>query len=109
MSALPDSQAVGFRRLSFSAFVILAIAVFLCAWSGFFIMDFLLSGIYTWTRSSRALALVCVSLIVSYEFIYKEHLTRHTALTGIKPATVVRYFCVIPYLLGTSASLVIAF
>ncbi len=105
MSALPDSQAAGFGRLPFSARVILVLAVVLCAWSGFFIMDFLLSGIYTWPRSSRVLALVGAIFILSWEFIYKEHQTRHAALTGANPLKVVLYGCAIPYLAGTAALL----
>ena len=105
MPASPDSHTTGFGRLPFAAYITLALAVFLCAWSGFFIMDFLLSGIYTWIRSSRALALICAIFILSYEFVYKEHHARHAVLTGIAPMKVVWYFCVIPYLVGTLALL----
>ena len=105
MATLPDSHTTGFRRLPVSALITLVIAVFLSAWSGFFIMDFLLSGIYTWIRSSRALALICAIFILSYEFVYKEHHARHAVLTGIAPLKVVWYCCVIPYLAGMLALL----
>ncbi len=91
--------------MPFAARLMLVLVVFLSAWSGFFIMDFLLSGIYTWTRSSRALALICAIFILSYEFVYKEHHARHAVLTGIAPMNIVWYFCVIPYLVGTLALL----
>ncbi len=86
----------------------LALAVLLCAWSGFFTIDFVLSGIYTWPRVSRAIALICATFILSYEFIYKEHRARHLAFTGIAPVKVVWYFCVLPYMAGTVALLIIA-
>lgn len=105
----PDTQPMGFGRLPLSAFAMLILAGLLCAWSGFFTMDFMLSGIYTWPRFSRVVALICATIILSYEFIYKEHRARHRALTGIVPVKVVWYFCVLPYMAGTVALLVIAF
>ncbi len=84
-----------------SAIVNLGLAVLLSAWSGFFTMDFLLSGIYTWPRSSRVVTLTAAVIILVYEFIYKEHQARHAAVTGISPLKLVVYTCMIPYMLGT--------
>ena len=105
MNPIPDAHATGFGKLPLSAIVNLALAVLLSAWSGFFTMDFLLSGIYTWPRSSRVATLTCVVVILAYEFIYKEHQARHAAVTGIVPLQMVIYTCLIPYMLGTLALL----
>ena len=88
-------------RLPLSAIVHLLLAVLLLAWSGFFTMDFLLSGAYTFPRTSRAITLTFAAVILSYEFIYKEHLTRYSSMTGILPLKVIFYSCVIPYMVGS--------
>ncbi len=103
MNAIPD--ATGLWKLPLSALVYLVLAVILSAWSGFFTMDFLLSGIYTWPRSSRVVTLSGAVVILVYEFIYKEHQARHAAMTGIPPLKVVVYTCMLPYMLGTLALL----
>ena len=105
MNAIPDLRETGFGKLPLSAIVTLVLAVLLSAWSGFFTMDFLLSGIYTWPRSSRVVTLTCAVIILVYEFIYKEHQARHAAVTGIAPLKMVVYTCMIPYMLGTLALL----
>ena len=105
MTAIPDDRETGFGKLPVSAIVNLVLAVLLSAWSGFFTMDFLLSGIYTWPRSSRVVTLTCAVIILVYEFIYKEHQARHAAVTGVAPLHMVVYACMIPYMLGTLALL----
>ena len=105
MNLIPDARETGFGKLPLSALVNLVLAVLLSAWSGFFTLDFLLSGIYTWPRSSRVATLTCAVVILVYEFIYKEHQARHAAMTGIAPLRVVLYACMIPYMLGTLALL----
>ena len=92
-------------RLPPSAIAHVVLAALVSAWSGFFTMDFILSGIYTWPRCSRVVALTCAIIILTYEFIYKEHQTRYTAVTGIMPLRVVFYFCMIPYMVGSLALL----
>ncbi len=72
-------------------------------------MDFVLSGIYTWPRSSGAAALVCAVLVLSYEFVYKEHRARYAALTGIAPLKVVWCFCVMPCLAGVLVLLALVY
>ena len=95
------------HRWPLAAIIHLAIAVPLLAWSGFFTMDFLLSGVYTFPRSSRAITLTLAVIILSYEFIYKEHLTRYSSMTGILPLKVVFYSCIIPYMVGSLALLML--
>ena len=71
--------------------------------SGFHTMDFLLSGVYSWPRASRIIALTFAVVILSYEFVYKEQQSQVAEGTGTLPSKVVLYSCVIPYLLGTLA------
>ena len=66
--------------------------------SGFFTANFLVSGQYTWPRTSRALALTLTLLILSYEFVYKEQIV--TTGSGEQARTAVLYACVIPYAVG---------
>ena len=105
MNSIPDSRETVFGKLPLSALVNLALAFLLSAWSGFFTMDFMLSGVYTWPRSSRVITLTFAVIILVYEFIYKEHQARHAAITGIAPLNVVFYSCLIPYILGSLALL----
>jgi len=48
------------------------VAPVILAMSGFFTVNFLVSGQYTWPRTSRVLALTLTLLVLSYEFVYKE-------------------------------------
>ena len=66
-------------------------------------MDFLLSGVYSWPRTSRILALTLAVIILSYEFVYKETLAQMP--TGAKKLglKVVLSSCVIPFMLGSFA------
>jgi hypothetical protein len=107
VNAIPGFRKTGFGKLPLSAIVNLVLAVLLSAWSGFFTMDFLLSGIYTWPRSSRVVTLTAAVIILVYEFIYKEHQARHAAVTNTPPLKLVVYTCMIPYMLGTLVLLVL--
>ena len=71
--------------------------------SGFHTMDFLLSGVYSWPRASRILALTFAVVILSYEFVYKEQQSQMADGAGSFPGKVVLFSCVIPYMLGTLA------
>ena len=75
-----------------------ALAPAILLFSGFFTANFLISGHYTWPRTSRVLALTLTLLVLSYEFVYKEQRTRSGS---VEPArTAVLYSCVIPYVVG---------
>ncbi len=93
------------HRWPLPAIIHIALAVPLLAWSGFFTLDFLLSGVYTFPRTSRAITLTLAVIILSYEFIYKEHLARYSSITGILPQKIVLYSCIIPYMVGSLALL----
>jgi uncharacterized membrane protein len=66
-------------------------------------MDFLLSGVYSWPRTSRIFALTLAVIILSYEFVYKENIVQMP--TGAKKGglKVVLSSCVIPFLVGSFA------
>ena len=68
------------------------------ALSGFFTANFLISGLYTWPRTSRVLALSLTVLVLSYEFVYKEQRAGSGSPDQARAALL--YACVIPYLLG---------
>ena len=65
--------------------------------SGFFTANFLVSGQYTWPRTSRVLALTLTLLVLSYEFVYKEQVAVGSEQEARR---VVLYACVIPYAVG---------
>ena len=75
------------------------VAPVVLAVSGFFTANFLVSGQYSWPRTSRVLALTLTLLVLSYEFVYKEQ----TATTGSdeEARRAVLYACVIPYAVGS--------
>jgi len=76
----------------------LGLAPLILLFSGFFTANFIISGHYTWPRTSRAVALTLTVLILSYEFVYKEQLGQ--AVTSDRARTALVYSCVIPYLVG---------
>lgn len=89
----------------FSETIRLGLAPLILLFSGFFTANFVISGHYTWPRTSRVLALTLTVLILSYEFVYKEHLSRHVSPDRAK--SVLLYSCVIPYLVGWALMLVL--
>ena len=71
--------------------------------SGFFTANFLLSGVYTWPRTSRVLVLSLSLLVLAYEFIYKEQCLRFPNPYDDRPLKAVLYSCVLPYAVGALA------
>lgn len=96
-SSHPDHARSGWHSV-FAETVRFALAPLILLFSGFFTANFLVSGQYTWPRTSRAVALTLTVLILSYEFVYKEQLARAAAPDRARTALV--YSCVIPYLAG---------
>ena len=74
------------------------VAPTILALSGFFTANFLVSGQYSWPRTSRILALTLTLLVLSYEFVYKEQAT--STGSGEQARAAVLYACVIPYTVG---------
>ena len=74
------------------------LAPLILLFSGFFTANFIISGAYTWPRTSRTLALTLTVLILSREFVYKEQLSRNSATERARLALL--YSCVLPYVIG---------
>lgn len=82
----------------FSDSVRFVLAPLILLLSGFFTANLIISGSYTWSQTSRTLALTLTVLILSREFVYKEQLSRNAA-PG-RAWSVVLYSCVLPYVVG---------
>lgn len=80
-----------------------AIAPLALGFSGFHITDFLLSGVYSWPRTSRILALGLAIIILSYEFVYKETISKMPPGAKKVGLKVVLSSCVIPFMVGSFA------
>lgn len=80
----------------------------LCAFSGFHTASYLLVGVYTWPRTSRVIVLTIGMVIFSYEFIFKNPIAAPPSKRKYSAAEVVLYTCVIPYIIGAGALLVLA-
>jgi hypothetical protein len=89
----------------FSEAVRLVLAPLILLLSGFFTANFIISGQYTWPRTSRTLALTLTVLILSHEFVYKEQLSRKE-LPG-RARSAVLYSCALPYAIGVLVMLVL--
>ena len=76
-------------------FVLAPLILFL---SGFFTTNLIISGSYTWSQTSRTLALTLTVLILSREFVYKEQLSRNAAPGRAWSALL--YSCALPYVIG---------
>ncbi|MEQ1563946.1 MAG: hypothetical protein ABL935_11145 [Nitrospiraceae bacterium] len=92
-------------HIFFSESVRFVLAPLILLFSGFFTANFIISGEYTWPRTSRTLALTLTVLILSREFVYKEQLS-HNDLPG-RARSALLYSCVIPYLLGVVVMLIL--
>ena len=76
----------------------LVLAPLILLFSGFFTANFIISGQYTWPRTSRVFALTLTVVILSYEFIYKEQLANGTTVERAR--RVLLHSCIIPYVIG---------
>lgn len=76
--------------------------------SGFFTADFLLSGLYTWPRTSRILVLSLTVLVLAYEFVYKEARERAPDVRDHRALKDLLYSCAIPYGIGGLVLLALA-
>ncbi len=89
----------------FSLAVRYALAPVILSSSGFFTANFLVSGQYTWPRTSRALALTLTILVLSYEFVYKEQRARTGSREQANSALL--YACVVPYAVGIAIMVIL--
>ena len=74
------------------------LAPLILLFSGYFTANFIISGSYTWPRTSRTLGLMLTVLILSHEFVYKEQLARNESPGRARAA--VLYSCVLPFVIG---------
>jgi hypothetical protein len=82
----------------FSDLVRFVLAPLILLFSGFFTANFIIGGSYSWSQTSRTLALTLTVLILSREFVYKEQLSRNEA--PARAWSAVLYSCVLPYVIG---------
>ena len=73
---------------------------------GFFTANFIVSGLYTWPRTSRVFALTLTLAVLAYEFVYKEQRSRDGSHDRAVQA--VLYSCLIPYAVGILIMLALA-
>lgn len=86
-------------------FVVAPLILFI---SGFFTADFLLSGMYTWPRTSKVLVLTITIAVLSYEFVYKEQQALKPDSSGSDAVRALLYSCLIPYVIGVVALIALA-
>ena len=67
---------------------------------GFFTLDFLLSGQYTWGRTLRTFVLSLSLLVLAYEFVYRDLRVRHPEWTCRRALKYVLGYSVFPFLGG---------
>jgi hypothetical protein len=101
----PVEARPGWRHAFFSDVVRFILAPLVLLFSGFFTANFLISGSYTWPRTSGTLALTLTVLILSREFVYKEQLSRN--LAPDRAWLAVLYSCVLPYVMGVLVMLAV--
>ncbi|HEX2056289.1 MAG TPA: hypothetical protein VHF07_07335 [Nitrospiraceae bacterium] len=73
---------------------------------GFFTANFIVSGLYSWPRTSRVFALTLTLAVFAYEFVYKEQRAR--AGSHDRALLAVLYSCLIPYAVGILMMLALA-
>ena len=74
---------------------------------GFFTLDFVLSGQYTWGRTMRTFVLSLSLLILAYEFVYRELQARHPEWTGRRLLKSVLGYSVVPFFGGMALLLLL--
>ncbi len=88
------------------AFLVLVVPI-VNAIGGFFILDFLLSGQYTWGRTLRTFVLSLSLLVLAYEFVYRDLQTRHPEWPGRRLLNHVLGYSVIPFFGGMALLLLL--
>ena len=91
----------------FGDFFLVIVVPVVHAAGGFFILDFLLSGQYTWGRSLRTFVLFLSNLILAYEFVYRDLKTQHQEWPESRLKKCVMGYSVIPFVVGMAALLLL--
>lgn len=74
---------------------------------GFFTLDFILSGQYTWGRTLRTFVLSLSLLILAYEFVYRDLQARYPEWTGPRLLKSVLGYSVFPFFGGMALLLLL--
>lgn len=98
-------QTASWRRAGGFFLLVVVPAVHLAG--GFFIVDFLLSGHYTWGRSLRTLAITLSNLVLAYEFVYRDLQTTHPEWPSSRLLKAVTAYSIIPFTGGVAAILIL--
>lgn len=108
MTGLPERPPAPAGRWPglFAGTVRLVVAPLVLLSSGFFTADFILSGQFTWPRTSRVFVLTVTVLVLGYEFVYKEQLARSGSHD--RALSSVFYSCVLPYVIGAVVVIALA-
>lgn len=96
----PHSSNTPTWHLWFAGIVRYGLAPLLLICIGFFTADFLLSGLYTWPRTSRTLMLTVTAIVFSYEFVFKEQRKVFSEGSPNQAVKALIYSCLIPYAIG---------
>ena len=78
------------------AFLVVVVPI-VNAIGGFFTLDFILSGQYTWGRTLRTFTLCLSLLVLAYEFVYRDLQARHPEWTGRRLLNHVLGYAVVPF------------
>lgn len=81
------------------AFLVLLVPL-VTASGGFFTLDFILSGQYTWGRTLRTVALCLSLLVLAYEFVYRDLQARYPDWTSQRLLNHVLGYSAIPFVGG---------
>ena len=98
-------ESPGSRRWN-GAFLVLVVPI-VNAIGGFFTLDFLLSGQYTWGRTLRIFVLSLSLLVLAYEFVYRDLQARHPKWTGRRLLNHVLGYSVVPFFGGMALLLLL--
>ncbi len=88
------------------AFLVLVVPIVNVS-GGFFTLDFILSGQYTWGRTLRTFTLCLSLLVLAYEFVYRDLQQRHPEWTGRRLLNHVLGYSVIPFFSGMALLLLL--
>ena len=94
-------RSINFRF--FGGFFLVVVIPTVHAAGGFFILDFLLSGNYTWGRTLRTFVLFMSNLVLAYEFVYRDLQARHSDWSDQRLLKSVLTYSIIPFCVGMAA------
>ena len=88
------------------AFLLLVVPL-VNAIGGFFILDFLLSGQYTWGRTLRTFVLSLSLVVLAFEFVYRDLRARHPEWPGRRVMKHVSGYGMRPFVAGMGGLLLL--